>query len=441
MNRNRSKRRESRRRVVVTGVGEVTPLNINNHEKTAWESMRKGKSGIGYISKFDHSTFPVHTAGEIKNFKLQEELMQALAEENQDLLQCGHYLISAAYKAIQDARLDTSRERCFRIGSIVGMSGNDNCDLKSDRLLKYYLWLGGKEINYSRICDKYNRDGFIARDNSNFVKILARLFNCKGFVHTINTACAAGAQSIGEAYQLIQHGIQDVMIVGGMDSLVDLVPASALAMLGSLSPAESADAASRPFDEKRDGFVLSEGASILVVEEMERAIKRKAFIYGEVIGYGCSMNAFRLTELPPDGKRGKIALEKALHDSGIRPDQVDYINAHGTSTVQNDVIETLILKEVFGEHIYNIPISANKSMMGHIISACGASEAINTLMSIREQYVCPTINYENGDPQCDLDYTPNRGKKHTIDIAMSNSFGFGGQNVSLIFRKVNPDDQ
>jgi 3-oxoacyl-[acyl-carrier-protein] synthase II len=440
MNSSRSKRSEAKRRVVVTGIGEVTPLNINNHEKTAWESMKQGKSGIGYISKFDHSTFPVHTAGEIRNFKLQEELKPALAGLKEYLFHCGQYLLSAAHKAVRDAGLNVNREDSRRMGSIVGMSGNDNSDLKSDRLLKYYLWLGGKELNQALICDKYKQDGFIARDNSNFVKILARVFDIRGIVHTINTACAAGAQSIGEAYQLIRHGIQDVMIVGGVDSLVDLVPASALAMLGSLSPSETPDNASRPFDERRDGFVLSEGASILVVEEMERAVKRNAFIYGEVIGYGCSMNAFRLTELPPDGKRGKISLEKALRDSGIRPDQVDYINAHGTSTVQNDVIETLILKEVFGEHIYHIPISANKSMMGHIISACGASEAINTLMSIKEQYICPTINYENEDPRCDLDCTPNQGRHHTVNIAMSNSFGFGGQNVTLIFRKMSLND-
>lgn len=422
--------------MVVTGIGEVTPLNPGPGEKTAWESMKQGKSGIGYISKLDHSTFPVHTAGEIKNFKLQEDLKQELGGLEECLCDCGRFLFAATYKAVQDARLNLEGLDPNRVGTIVGISGNDNCDLKGERLLDYYLWMEGKPGNHAGICGRYEKQGFFARDNSNIVKILAELHQLKGVVHTINTACAAGAQAIGEAYQLIRHGIQDVMIVGGVDSLLDLVPTTALAMLGSLSPSTTPDRASRPFDAKRDGFVLSEGSSILVVEEMNRAIGRKADIYGEIIGFGCSMNAFRLTELPPDGKRGKIALEKALQDAGIGSEQVDYINAHGTSTVQNDAIETMILKEVFGEHIYNIPINANKSMMGHIISACGASEAINTLMSIREQYVCPTINYENEDPQCDLDYTPNKGKHHTINIAMSNSFGFGGQNAALIFQRL-----
>lgn len=422
---------------MVTGIGEVTPLNPGPQEKTAWESMKQGKSGIGYITKMDHKTFPVHTSGEIKNFKLQEDLKKKLAGLEPYLYDCGRFLLSAAYKAIQDAQFHPEHENASRIGVIVGISGNDNNDLKDDRLLDYYLRMEGGPDNNLGICSRYEKHGFINRDNSNFAKILAGLFQLRGVVHTINTACAAGSQSIGEAYHLIKYGIQEVMIVGGVDSLLDWVPNTALAMLGSLSPAAAPDRASRPFDAKRDGFVLSEGSSILVVEEMNRAIQRNAPIYGEITGYGCSMNAFRLTELPPDGKRGKIALEKALKDAELRPEQVDFINAHGTSTVQNDAVESMILKEVFGDHIYNIPISANKSMMGHIISACGASEAINTLMSIKEQYICPTINYENEDPQCDLDYTPNKGKHHIINIAMSNSFGFGGQNASLIFKKVN----
>lgn len=428
--------KKSGRRVVVTGIGEVTPLNPGPREKTAWESMKQGKSGIGYITKLDHTTFPVHTAGEVKNFELQEDLKKKLGGLEPYLFDCGRFLLSAAYKALQDAQLHPENEDPSGIGAIVGISGNDNHDLKGDRLLDYYLRMGGAPGNHQGICSRYEEHGFIARDNSNFLKILAGLFQLKGVVHTINTACAAGAQSVGEAYHLIKYGIQEVMIVGGVDSLLDLVPVTGLGMLGSLSPAAAPDRASRPFDAKRDGFVLSEGSSILVVEEMNRAMQRNAPIYGEVIGYGCSMNAFRLTELPPDGKRGKIALEKALQDAELPPEQVDYINAHGTSTVQNDVIETMILKEVFGDHIYNIPITANKSMMGHIISACGASEAINTLMSIREQYICPTINYENEDPRCDLDYTPNIGRDHTINIGMSNSFGFGGQNAVLIFQKV-----
>ncbi|UCH94086.1 MAG: beta-ketoacyl-[acyl-carrier-protein] synthase family protein [Candidatus Aminicenantes bacterium] len=430
--------KKSGRRVVVTGIGEVTPLNPGAQEKTAWESMKQGKSGIGYITKLDHTTFPVHTAGEIKNFKLQEDLKKKLGDLEPYLYDCGRFLLSAAYKALQDAQLHPEHEDPSGIGAIVGISGNDNHDLKGDRLLDYYLRMKGKGApgNHPGICSRHETHGFITRDNSNFVKILAELFQLKGVVHTINTACAAGAQSVGEAYHLIKYGIQEVMIVGGVDSLLDLVPITGLGMLGSLSPAVTPDRASRPFDAKRDGFVLSEGSSILVVEEMNRAMQRKAPIYGEIIGYGCSMNAFRLTELPPDGKRGKIALEKAIEDADIRLDQIDYINAHGTSTVQNDVIETMILKEVFGDHIYNIPITANKSMMGHIISACGASEAINTLMSIKEQYICPTINYEDEDPRCDLDYTPNKGRHHTINIGMSNSFGFGGQNAVLLFQKV-----
>ena len=427
---------QSERQVVVTGMGEVTPLN-SNLENTAWESMKQGKSGIGYISKLDHSTFPIHTVGEVKNFHLPDELDRQLTELKlkEYLFDCGQYLLSAVFKAVRDAKLDPGNVEFSRSGAIVGISGNDRNDLKDNGLLKYYQRMGGSECSYHQICGTYEKDGFLARDNSNFIKILSLVFNLKGMVRTINTACAAGAQSIGEAYHLIKHGIQDVMIVGGIDSLVDIVPISAFSVLGSLSPAANPEKASRPFDRNRDGFVLSEGASILVVEEMNRAIRRKANIYGEIIGYGCSMNAFRLTELPPDGERGKIALEKALQDAGIRPEDVDYINAHGTSTVQNDIVETLILKEVFGSYIYNIPINSNKSMMGHIISACGASEAINTLMSIKNQYICPTINVENKDPGCDLDYIPNKGRNHTINIAMSNSFGFGGHNAVIIFKK------
>lgn len=425
--------RKSPRRVVITGVGEVTPLNTT--EKTAWQSMKQGKSGIGYITRLNHSTFPVHAAGEINDFGHMEDLFSKVNIRKDHLFDCGRFLMAASNRAIEDAELTLERENQARIGCIVGISGNDNNDLKGKRLVDYYRRFHLDEREKSETCEPPYDSTFIARDNSNFVKILAQSYQFKGYIHTINTACAAGAQSIGEAYQLIKHDIQDVMVVGGVDSLTDLVPLSALAMLGSLSPAENPGQASRPFDEKRDGFVLSEGAAILVVEELERAMQRKVPIYGEVIGYGCSMNAFRLTELPPDGKLGKIALQKALRDAGIQPEKIDYINAHGTSTVQNDYIETLILKEVFGDHAYNIPITANKSMMGHIISACGASEAINTLMSIKEQYICPTINLENRDLGCDLDYTPNEGRACPIQIAMSNSFGFGGQNVSLIFKK------
>ncbi len=409
-----------RRRVVITGLGLATPLGVGLDN--VWERIVAGESGIGRITRFDPSLNDTKIAGEVKDFK-PEEYIPARELRRMDLFI--QYALAAAKIAMNDAGLDMAREDAERVGVIVG-TGLGGLPM----LEKYHAIL--LEKGPSRI-SPFLIPMLIANEAPGNIAIQ---YGIKGPNLTIVTACATGAHSIGYAFRMIQYGDADVMVAGGTEASLTCFTVSGFNALRALSTKnESPEKASRPFDRQRDGFVIGEGAGIMIMEEMERARARGAKIYAEVAGYACNGDAYHITAPCPDGDGPIRCMRAALRDAALAPGAVDYINAHGTSTDLNDVSETLAIKRVFGEKAYNVPVSSTKSMIGHLLGAAGAVEAIFTVLSIRDQVCPPTINYEDPDPQCDLDYVPNAARRRRIDIAMSNSFGFGGTNGVLVFRR------
>jgi len=408
-----------KRRVVVTGLGAVTPLGIGVEE--TWKNIKAGKSGIGKITKFDASSFPSQIAGEVKNFKPEEFMPAKLVSRIDTFIQ---YAIAGTRMALEDARLpleDLGDEVGVIIG--VGMGGVG--------LIEYYTRILD-EKGYRRISPF-----FIPMIIPNMAAgQVAILFGAKGPNSAVCTACAAGNHAIGEAFRIIREGKAKVMICGGTESVITPLCVAGFSVMRALSTRnEEPEKASRPFDAQRDGFVIAEGCGILILEDLENAQKRGAKIYAELIGYGFNSDAYHMTAPPPNGEGAAKCMELALQDAGIEPSQVDYINAHGTSTPLNDVAETKAVKSVFKEHAYKLMISSTKSMTGHLLGAAGGLEALITVLALYEGIVPPTINLENPDPECDLDYVPNYARHADIKIALSNAFGFGGNNACLVFKK------
>ncbi len=423
-----------RRRVVITGVGFVTPLGAD--VETVWRALLEGRSGIGYTTLFDASNFPTKISAEVKDWDVSD-----VGEDPEDWKFQGrhtHFAVGAAKKAVADSgMLDTTLDP-VRFGVYLG-SGEGQQDF--DRFTKMMVAaIEGDQLNLA----KFTTTGLeilhpiaeLEQEPNMPAGHLACLFGAEGPNVNCLTACAASSQAIGEAAEIIRRGEADVMLSGGTHTMIHPFGVTGFNLLTALSTANDEPArASRPFDRKRDGFVLGEGAGMVVLEDLERAKARGARIYGELIGYGSTADAFRITDTHPEGRGAISCIRMALEDAGLDLDSIDYVNAHGTSTSVNDRVETLAIKRVFGERAYRIPVSSTKSMMGHLIAAAGATELIICLLAMRDDVLPPTTNYEEPDPDCDLDYVPNTAREAPCRIALSNSFGFGGQNISLIVRE------
>jgi 3-oxoacyl-[acyl-carrier-protein] synthase II len=407
------------RRVVVTGLGCVSPLGIGVDE--TWKGIVEGRSGITRITKFDASNLPSQIAGEVKNFKPQDFMPEKLVSRVDTFIQ---YAIASARMALEDAKL-VDVELGERAGVIIGVG----------------MGGVGQVEHYTRILDErgYKRvtPFFIPMIIPNMAAgQVAILFGAKGPNLAVCTACAAGNHAIGEAYRMIKNGLIDIAICGGTESLITPLTVAGFAVMKALSTRnDEPEKASRPFDAKRDGFVIAEGAGILVLEELTHAQKRGAKVYAELIGYGATCDAYHMTAPSPDGEGAETCMKLALEDANIAPNEVDYINAHGTSTPLNDVAETKAIKKVFGEHAYKLMVSSTKSMTGHLLGGAGGLEAVITVKALETGIVPPTINLEEPDPECDLDYVPNQARRANIKVAMSNAFGFGGTNACLVFKK------
>jgi len=412
------------RRVVITGLGAITPLGQT--VKETWENLLKGKSGVGYIDRFDTSNLPVKIAAQIRNFDPLKRLSQKEAGvpiKKLDLFSI--YALWAAEEAIEDSALLKGPFDPDRVGVIIA-SGIGGVETLEREIIVGYT------KGYDRI-SPYLIPMMIPDMASGLIAIKYRF---KGPNYCTVSACASSAHAIGDAFRLIRYGDADVMIVGGSEAPIIPTAVAGFSSMKALSTRnDEPEKASRPFDRDRDGFVMGEGAAVLVLEEYEHAMRRGAKIYAELVGYGATADAYHITAPCVDGEGAVKCMLRALEDARLSPDEVDYINAHGTSTKLNDAVETLAIKKVFGERAYKIPVSSTKSMIGHLLGAAGAIEAVATIMTIHTGIIHPTINYENPDPECDLDYVPNEARKKEVNVAISNSFGFGGHNVCLVFKK------
>ncbi len=409
------------RRVVVTGVGLLTPLGIGT--EASWEAIRAGKCGIGPITQFDASAFSCRIAGEVKDFDPARYI------EKKEIKKMGRFIqfaIAAAECALAHSGLKITPENAEQVGVYIGsgIGGFEVIEREHQTLLEQ----GPRRISPFFI------PATIVNLASGYVSIRS---GAKGPNSATATACTTSAHSIGDSFRLIQRGEADAMICGGTEACITPMGIGGFAAMRALSTRNDApERASRPWDRDRDGFVVGEGAGMLVLEELEMARSRGAHILAEVVGYGMSADAFHVTSPPPDGDGAYRVMRNSLHDAGIEPQRVDYINAHGTSTEVGDRVETVAIKRAFGEHAYRLAVSSTKSMTGHLLGGAGGLEAGITVLAIRDQIAPPTINLENPDPDCDLDYVPNHARPMNINYALSNSFGFGGTNGSLIFKRL-----
>jgi 3-oxoacyl-[acyl-carrier-protein] synthase II len=423
----------SRKRIAITGYGMITPSGRNT-EKT-FENCSKSISGIDYIKSFDTTGLPCQIAGEVDNNWI-EEFEGTTNQQLRKFSSRGLRLMRIAVaEASEQAQLDPLEDR-GKIGVALGSHGDNLAVDDMKFILKFYDGEGVWDMKNLMKTGGYPFLNFFRRKADAATSILATTLNCKGPVLSVVSACAAGSQAIGEAASLIQDGKCDVMIAGGCEATINFSGMTGFILLKALCEKYSEPGkASRPFDRRRNGFVMSEGAGAVVLEEMEHARSRGARILGELKGYGSSADAYRITDTHPKGLGAVIAMQAALDDAGISADDVDYINAHGTSTTQNDLTETRAIEEIFRERAQDIPVSSNKSMLGHAIAAAGPIECILTLVGINRSIILPTINYESRDPKCRLDYVPNEARHKEHKTAISNSFGFGGQNACLCIGK------
>lgn len=409
------------RRVVITGLGVVSP--VGNGKEEFWNNLLAGKPGVGPITQFDATDFPVKIAGEVKDFD-----PVALAGDRKTVRHMDRYTqfaVAAAKMAVADAKLDMTKEDPDMAGTLIG-TGIGGIHVMEDTILQIEKKGPGK-VNPFAI------PMMIANMASGQVSITLGL---RGPVLTDVTACASGTNSIGLAARLIKYGDADIMIAGGAEAAVSKAPMAGFAAMKALSSRDCPpEEASCPFDAGRDGFVLGEGSGVLVLEELEHAKKRGAHIYAELAGYGSNGDAYHITAPRPGGELAYLCMEKALKDAHTKPEEVDYINAHGTSTLLNDLNETSAIKALLGKHAYEIPVNSTKSMTGHLLGAAGAIEAVVCALSIENNKVHPTINLKERDPDCDLDYVTEGARDVKIDVAMSNSFGFGGHNAVIVMRR------
>ena len=409
-----------RRRVVVTGLGAVTPLGLSVDE--FWEGLVAGRSGVGPMTLCDPTDYPARIAAELKGFDPQQFMPAKEARRMARFSQLG---LAASLMSVEDAALDMEREDRERVGVLLG-NGNGGFPTTEEGV-RTLVEKGGMRISpffFPMILPN------MAAAN------VSRILGARGYSSTVITACAASTQSVGEAAEVIRRGAADVMITGGTEAGISQLGLAGFAVMRALSTRnEEPERASRPFDAERDGFVPGEGAGILILESLEHALARGANILAELAGYSVSSDAYHPVHPNEDGAGAARAMEWALKDAGVDPTQVDYINAHGTSTPLNDVSETLAIKRVFGDQAYRVAISSTKSMIGHALGGSGGMEAVACVKSLQEGIIHPTINYEHPDPDCDLDYVPNEARRQDVRVVLSNSFGFGGQNACLVFRQ------
>ena len=410
----------NRRRVVITGIGMISPLGVGN--EPTWQGLLEGRSGIGPITKFDASDYACRIAGEVKGFNAEDWVEKKEVKKSDTFI---HYAVAASAMAAKDAGLDTTTGDPDRVGVIIG-SGIGGLPL-IEEMHKKLIERGPSRMSPFFI------PGLIVNLASGHVSIR---FNCQGPSSAPATACATGAHAIGDAMKIIRHDEADVMFAGGSEAVISPLAVGGFAAMRALSTRnDEPERASRPWDALRDGFVMGEGAGIVILEEREHALARGAKIYCEVAGYGMSSDAFHITSPAEDGSGMSRVMGRALKDAGLQPTDIEYINAHGTSTPVGDKTETIAIKKLFGEHAYKLAVSSTKSMTGHLLGAAGGLETAISALVVREGVLPPTINYENPDPECDLDYVPNKLRKAAVRHVMSNSFGFGGTNATLILSK------
>lgn len=408
---------------MITGLGLVTPVGIG--VEASWTAVCAGKSGIGEITRFDASDYTTKIAAEVKDFNPEDFVPKKDAKRNQLFIS---YALAASRMAVEDAGLSIDDRNGPRVGVITG------CGLGGLATLEEHTMIintrGPKRVS----------PFFIPMMIGNMAAgMISIQFGARGPNLSIATACAAGTHAVGEAYKNIQRGFSDVVITGGMESVITPTCVAGFGAMKALSTRNDDPLkASRPFDKDRDGFVVGEGSGILIIEALEHALARGARIYGEVLGYGMSGDGYHMTSPPPDAEGAVRCMEAAIADAGIPCDRIDYINAHGTSTPLNDLYETRAIKTVFKEHAKKVPVSSTKSMTGHLLGAAGGVETVFTVLAAYHDLIPPTINFESGDEECDLDYVPNVARKTTVEIAMSNSFGFGGTNATIIVGKYKP---
>ncbi|QEM68314.1 beta-ketoacyl-ACP synthase II [Geobacter sp. FeAm09] len=409
------------RRVVITGVGVVSPLGCGNAKN--WDALINGRSGIDLITRFDASAMPVRIAGEVKDFN-PEDFIEKKEIKKMDLFI--QYALAASHFAMEDSGLAITEENAERVGVLVGAGLGGLPTIE-----KYHTAL--LEGGYKKI-SPFFIPMLIINLAPGHISIK---YGAKGPNISSVSACATATHSIGDAYHIIKRGDADAMIAGGTESTVTPLGIGGFSVMKALSDRnDNPQAASRPFEKNRDGFVMGEGAGIVILEEYEAAKKRGAKIYAEVVGYGLTGDAYHLTAPAPDGEGAARCMKMALDNAGVNPEQVGYINAHGTSTPMNDLYETMAIKRVFGNHAHTVKISSTKSMTGHLLGAAGGIEAVFSCLAMEKGVIPPTINFEEPDPECDLDYTPNTACEARIEYAMSNNFGFGGTNASLLIKKV-----
>lgn len=407
------------RRVVITGVGAVASLG--NDADTLWDNIIAGKSGIDMITRVNKDDFPVHVAAEIKDFDAKD-YMERKEARKMDLFT--QYAVAASKMAVEDANLVIDDSNAERVGVWIGC-GIGGMDTYEDQLRKFI------DKGYRRV-SPFFVPMLIPDMAAGQVSIQ---LGAKGINSCTVTACASGTNSIGDAFKAVQRGDVDCMITGGTEAPITNMAFAGFSSMKALSFNEDPKKASRPFDKNRDGFIMGEGAGILVLESLESALARDAKIYAEIVGYGATGDAYHITAPAEGGEGGARAMQMAIDDAGISPTEVDYINAHGTSTGLNDKYETLAIKTVFGEHAYSLAVSSTKSMTGHLLGAAGGIEGVIAVKSIDDGIIPATINYETPDPDCDLDYVPNESRKQDINYVLSNSLGFGGHNATIVFKK------
>jgi 3-oxoacyl-[acyl-carrier-protein] synthase II len=412
------------KRVVITGVGLITPIGIGKND--FWGSLASGRSGIRKITRFDVSSYPSQTAGEVDNFD-PTDFMDPKTAKRMDRF--SQFAVACARMAVDDARLDINDQNCRDIGIVVS-SAMGGIPLAEDQH-SLFLEKGLKRVS------PYLAISLFAGSASSQISISLGI---KGFSNTIGGACSAGTDAIGHAFHNIRHGLAKAILAGGAEAPLAPLTFGAFCVINALSTHnEEPEKASRPFDRDRNGFVMGEGGAVLILEELTHALDRGAHIYAEILGYGTTYDSFHMAQPAPDGIEGAKAVQFALENAGIRPQDVDYINAHGSGTPLNDRTETKIAKDVFGEYAYNLPMSSNKSMTGHALGAAGAIETAASILTLEHQFLPPTINLENPDPECDLDYIPQQGREAEIRIVLSISYGFGGKNSALVLKQLNGD--
>lgn len=414
---------ELERRVVITGVGLITPLGIGVDD--TWSALCAGKSGVGEITRFDATNFNTKIAAEVKGFDPADYMEKKEARRLETFIQ---YAIASTRMAVDDASLTIDDTNADRIGVLTG------CGLGGLNML---------EITAHTVQNKGPKRAspfFIPMLIGNMAPgMISIIFGAKGPNSSVATACAAGTHAVGDAFEIIKYGRADAMITGGVESVITPTCLAGFGAMKALSTRNDDPLkASRPFDKDRDGFVVGEGAGIIIIESLDHAQERGAKIYAELVGYGMSGDGYHITSPPPNGEGATRCMLSAIEDAGIQPDQVDYINAHGTSTPLNDLYETRAIKAAFGEAAGKVPISSTKSMTGHLLGGAGGVETVFTALAVQNDIVPPTINHESPGEECDLDYVPNVARKTEVTYAMSNSFGFGGTNASLILKKYHP---